>query len=508
MEESKLKNTQNEVLVVGSLYKNPDIYIEYGKVIKSKYDFEDEATRFFYDNFELMYKTFSQKFDETSINTFMSQESERLKTFRKYGGYKLIKEWCNLSEIENFKNYLEIVKKYSLLREYDRRGYNVEKIMSHPKFNILKANDIYKIIRSGADKISTEILSDDGIIAMNDGNVDFLNKCLIKPQMGLQIPFDLLNQMFRGLRLGKVFALGFLSNEGKTRLATFLACYIAFVKKEKVYFMANETSEDDIRACLLTTIINNDCFKNIHGVNVGKNEKEVVLGIYKDINGNILTRYTDGNGVYTESEEDFINRVKSNSPSYNNVLKIAQWLDSQQGNTIFFERLIDYSDGNLEFKIRKMNLSKGVKYFIYDTLKGYKDDTWSVLKQTTTMLSDLMGEINCCLWADIQLTDDSVYTDIFAFSSNNIANAKQMKHVLDHLILGKRLGKEEYSKYKIIPDADKCWGEVVPLDLDLSKKYYALKVDKNRSGDKDKIPIVEVDLDKNIWIEMGYLVKS
>ena len=92
----------------------------------------------------------------------MSQNADRLKTYRKYGGWKTISEWMNLANIEDFKNYFEIVKKYSLLREYHRRGYNVERIINHSKFNFMKASDIYKIIRSGADKISTQILSDEG----------------------------------------------------------------------------------------------------------------------------------------------------------------------------------------------------------------------------------------------------------------------------------------------------------------------------------------------------------
>jgi replicative DNA helicase len=375
----------------------------------------------------------------------------------------------------------------------------------------MKANDIYKIIRSGADKVSTEILSDDETVSMSNNNVTFVKKWLLKPQMGLEIPFKLLNEMFRGLRLGKMFALAFLSNEGKTRLAVLLASYIAFCKGEKVFMMANETDEDDIRACLLTTVINNDYFKEKHGIDIGKVEREIVLGVYKDDEGNLIQRYIDEvTGEYTEAEEDYLNRVNDNSSAYRKVLKVAEWLDSQEGNTIFFERLQDYSDTNLEFKVRKMTLSKGVKYFIYDTLKGYKDEQWSVLKQTTTMLSDLMGELKCCLWADIQLTDDSVYTDIFGFSSNNIANAKQLKHVLDHLILGKRLIKEEYHKYKIVPHKDEkvCWGEVTELDLDLNKTYYALKIDKNRAGNKDKIPILEVDLDRNTWYEVGYLIKA
>lgn len=508
-QQIQLTNISNEILCVGGLYKNPDLYIEYGKQIKSKYDFSDEATKFFYDNFEVMYKTFSQTIDENKMNTFMSQDKDNLKIYKHFGGYKTIKKWMDLSDTDDIKNYMDTLKKYSLLREYDRKGYNVDRIVSHSRFNLMKANDIYKIVRGGADKISTEILSDENTVAMNDNNVKFIKKWMLKPQMGLEIPFKLLNEMFRGLRLGKMFALAFLSNEGKTRLAVFLSAFIAFVKKEKVYFMANETDEDDIRACLLTTVVNNDCFKKLHGIDIGKVEREIVLGVYKDDNGNVLELNVDKEtGEVLETDEQYLERVYNSSTAYRNVLKVAEWLDSQEGNTIFFERLQDYSDENLEFKIRKMAISRGVKYFIYDTLKSYKDEQWSVLKQTTTMLSDLMGELKCCLWADIQLTDDSIYTDILSFSSNNIANAKQLKHVLDHLILGKRLIKEEYHKYKIVPDDNMVWGESSQIDLNLEKTYYALKIDKNRSGDKNKIPVLEVDLDKNIWIEVGHLIKA
>ena len=505
-EELKIYNVQNEMLLVGCIYKNANLYVENGKLIKSQYDFYDEVTSFYYDSFEIMYKTFTQTITENSINTFMSQDMDRLKAYRRYGGYKTIKRWTDLANTDDIKNYLEIVKKYSLLREYDKRGYNVAKIMNHPKFELLKANDIYKIIRAGADKVSTTIMAENESVIVSKGNQELVKRMLIKPQMGLEIPFTLLNEMFRGFRLGKIMALGFLSNEGKTRLATLLACFIAFCKGEKVYLMANETDEEDIRACILTTVINNDYFKDLHGIDIGKKEREIVLGLYKDDDGNLIQRKIDDFGDFEESEEEYIDRVYNSSQAYRNVLKIAEWMDQQENKSIFFQRLTDYSDENLEFEIRKMNIAHGVKYFIYDTLKGYKDDSWTVIKQTTTMLSDLASELKVCLWADIQLTDDSVYTDIFSFSSNNIANAKQLKHVLDHLILGKRLSKEEYCKYKIVLNENE-WG-MREKELDLGKTYYALKIDKNRSGSKDKIPVLEVDLDLNTWKELGYLVKS
>lgn len=505
--ENLMQNVQNEILFVGSFYKRPDLYVEYGRYIKSKYDLSDEVTKFLYDMFELYYKTFSQTIDEIKINTFMSQDKERLKLYKKYGGYKIIKTWMELSDDEDFKNYMEIVKKYSLLREFHRKGYNVEKIINHPKFNILKANDIYRIIRSGADKIGTIILSNEDSIIINENTQSTVKSWLLKPQMGMEIPFKTLNEMFRGMRLGKMFALGFLSNEGKSRLAILMAAYISLIKGEKTLVLANETSEEDLRACLLTSVINNEYFKQLHGIEIEKPEKEIVLGIYRDDNGNIIERYTNENGEFIESEEDYADRTYNTSTEYRKVMQVGQWIEEQTKNKIFFKALKDYSDDAIEFEIRKHQLVHGVKYIFYDTLKSYKDEQWSVLKQTTTMLSSLALEIGVFIWASIQLTDDSVYTDVFSFSSNNIANAKQLKHILDYLCLGKRIHKDEYHKYKYMSISD-AWGEPVETSLDLSKTYYALKVDKNRSGSKDRIPLLEVDLDHNTWIERGVLIKN
>ena len=507
MEGNLIQNVQNEIMLVGCLYKNTNLYVENCKMIKSKYDFSDPVTRFFYDSLDIMYTTFSQTINESNVNVFMSQDIDRLKTYRKYGGYKTINKWMTLSNEEDCKNYFNNVKKFSLLREYKNKEGIVDKIIKHPNFDKLNADDIYKTVRAWADKVSTVIMSNTDSVKMNQGNQDLVKKWLLKPQMGIEIPFKLLNEMFRGLRLGKVYGLGFLSNEGKTRLAILLTCYLCFVKKEKVFFMANETDEDDVRACMLTTVINNDYFKELHGVNITQAEKETVLGIYRDDNGSIIERYVDEEtGEYTETEEDYIKRVYNSSEAFQNVMEVANWIDSFENTYFFFERLTDYSDENLEFKIRNANLSKGRRYFVYDTLKCYREERWEVLKKTTTMLVDLMGELKCCLWADIQLTDDTIYVDIFSLSSMNIANAKQLKHVLDHLILGKRLSRDEYHKYKIVPNDD-SWGMDM-IDLDLKSVYYGLKIDKNRGGNKDKIPVLKVNLDLNTWEEVGYLVKA
>ena len=112
-----VSNITNEILVVGSVYKSPDLFIENGHNIRSKYDFHDESTKFFYDNAEIIYQTRSQKFNRSIISTYMAEDEERLSLYKKYGGWKLIESWMSLAVPENFAGYYEVLKKYSLLRE-------------------------------------------------------------------------------------------------------------------------------------------------------------------------------------------------------------------------------------------------------------------------------------------------------------------------------------------------------------------------------------------------------
>lgn len=501
-------NVQNEILLVGSLYKNPDIYVSYGTFMRSQYDFSDEATRFFYDMFELMYTTFSQTFDETKVNVFMSQDNDRLKKYKKFRGWKTISQWMELADEHDFKNYYNTVKKYSLVREYERNDYPVKRILSHKNFDKWTPQDIYKIIRSKADKINTVINANEESVELTKGTSKQVQKLLISPDMGLLMPWKLLNEMFRGCRLGKVYFNGFNSNEGKSRNLMLLAAYITLVLEEKFLLLSNEMDEEDLKNCLITTVINNPCFKELHGVDIQKCEKEIVLGIYHDDKGDVITRKMDDFGTFIESEEDYIERVYKTSEEYRKVLKVSEWIDRKKEGKLFFKDVgTDYSDEALEFEFRKHKMVYGIKYCGYDTMKGYRSDDWQVLKQSATRLKETMKELKMFCWAVFQLSDDAVFIDIFDLTSNQIANSKGMKHVVDVLMLGKRIPKEDYKKYQYMSN-DNSWGEPHLCDLNEKKTYFGLKIDKNRGGNKNFLPLFEINLDLNTWDNIGYLVKK
>ena len=145
--EHELKdcNVQAEILFVGSIAKDLDLIVNYSTFMRSKYDFSDPATKFFYDNLETYFLTFSQTLDETKMNVFMSQSEERLNLYKQYKGWKTLQRYMTLADENDIKNYFNTVKKYSLIREYGRNGFPVEKILSHRNFDKMSPNDIFVI---------------------------------------------------------------------------------------------------------------------------------------------------------------------------------------------------------------------------------------------------------------------------------------------------------------------------------------------------------------------------
>ena len=45
--ELELANVQSEMLVVGSFFKNPELYLTYSQSVVPQYDFSDKACEFF-----------------------------------------------------------------------------------------------------------------------------------------------------------------------------------------------------------------------------------------------------------------------------------------------------------------------------------------------------------------------------------------------------------------------------------------------------------------------------
>lgn len=516
-EENKIAlektNVQSELLFVGSMYKEPDLYLTYGGTTKSKYDLSDDATRFFYDLFEDYYLTFSQNFSENKMNNFATQNTERLKKYRAYGGWKTIKSMMDMSDPDDFKNIYNTVKKYSLIREYDRKGFSVDKILALKGFQYMGPNDIYRLIRSKADKINTEInVADEPIIMTNDVKKT-IDSYLTSPQLGTEIHWKGYNDYFRGLLPGNVLFQGFLSNEGKSRNIVNLIAYTVLFRKKKFMLLSNEMTYQATLNCFITTALNCKELKELHGVELLKPEKEITMGMYRDdITGEFLQRERDSDGNFTETEEHYLERVKA-TKEYKDVAKVAQWMEEQiEGRFYYTDITSDYSEEAIELEMRRAKLVYSCDYIALDTLKAYGEERWEQVKKLATKVTEITKELNLFTVCSFQLTDDSLFCDVFDLSSNNISAAKGIKHPADLLVLGKRIAPEEYQKYQYEPynrEEVKGWGcDDGPIDLDTKKFYFAIKIDKNRLSERNKVLLFEYNLNYNIWNNVGLLIKK
>ena len=172
--------------------------------------------------------------------------------------------------------------------------------------------------------------------------------------MGELFPWSMYNEMFFGCRLGKVIFQGFLSNEGKSRNLMLLAAYLTLAREQKFLLLSNEMDEEDLRNCLITTVVNNPEFQEFHNVKINKPEKEIVLGLYRDNEGKFIERLRNEDGMYIEDEDAFIERLKTTSDEYKKIVKIAEWIDEKRDGKLFFKDVgTDYSDEALEFEFRK-----------------------------------------------------------------------------------------------------------------------------------------------------------
>ena len=508
--ELELTNVQSEMLVIGSFFKEPTLYLTYSGSIVPKYDFSDKACEFLWQFFSDYYVSYSETFTEIKMNTFASMLPERLKEYKAHGGYKTIKELMDLADTNDFKNYFETFKKYSLLRAFHASGYDVSKILALKKFQALSSNDVCRLVRSKIDKVANQVQAIDEPSVLTENASSYIDKFLGAPSMGVHGPFPYMQKYYRGLLPGNVLMTGALSNSGKGRNLVYIIAYLVLVQKQKILLLANEMGEDSIKLNFLVTCINSPEIQELHGVKgISKPERELALGSFRDDNGNYIHRRMDEEGNYIESEEDYRNRVARTSSEYKKIQKIMQWVESESEGRFLFKNIgACYEDEVLELEIKKARTIYECDGVAYDTLKCSGVEDFAKLAATATKLTEWIHATNMYMIATFQLTDSAWDIPIERLNSQEIASSKRLMHVADQLQMWKHLTSEDKANYVYVTDDDDLgWGEPVEHELKEDKCYVGLRIVKNRVGSKNELICFEVNMDENVWKEVGVLKK-
>lgn len=494
----KLQNNSLEEKYIGILLDNPKLITKYYILHEDCY-FEDQELLNIYKSIiytegaaytpEIAKKGFNFSRDSLDVYDLKQKLKEKVQN-KKY----------NIEKI-----YTEIYKLFILRKSFLEEPVTdiQEKIVEIIDYNLYDKMSIEEV-KNAITQVSVTQKFKQAVL--NEKLTEFLESDENNLANGLTLPFPILSEVFKGIRKGETMAFAMPSNAGKSRFTINLAAYVALVHKKKVLVISNEMSEEKMKLCLLTTIINNKDIQKIHGYDIHKNETELLEFKFRPDNENEVK--TDENGFVLqeegESRKDFVNRLAGVSTEFNKIVAITNWVEKELNNSIYFINITDHTNDELQKVIMNYYYKEKIEYVFYDTLKT---DTANIgngeeIKRTATILSNIAQNYGIYICSTLQLTESS--TMPINLNINDLAVSRTVKEVLDTLCLLKQIVKEDLNKYEYsIQEVDTKFYDLKEYD-DPDVRYYACVVDKNRAGAKPKV-LFRLNLAYNYWEELGYL---
>lgn len=341
---------------------------------------------------------------------------------------------------------------------------------------------------------------------LNEGLTSFLQLGDNNLTNGLPLPFPILTKVFKGIRKGETMAFAMPSNAGKSRFTIDIAAHTALVHQKKVLIISNEMSEEKMRLCLITTILNNKAIQQVHGIEISKTEGELLEFKFRPDDPKKVKVDEEGFVVKEEKEKqkDFAKRLLEVSQEFRDVISITNWVNKQIKNSIYFINITDHTNDELKKVIMNYYYKEKIEYVFYDTLKT---DTANIgigeeLKKTATILSNIAQNFGIYICATLQLAEsDTLPVNL---TVNDLAVSRTVKEVLDTLSLIKQINRDNLQNYEYsLNEVDTKFFDLKKYD-DPDVRYYACVVDKNRAGAKPTL-LFRLNLAYNVWEELGYL---
>lgn len=494
----KLSNPKLEETYIGLLLSNPKLIVKYYILFENCY-FEDETLLDIYKS--ILY---------TESAAYTPEIAKRGYNFANgspeaYAIKHDLKEEYGSGKYDIEKVYVSISKLFTLRKSYIEEPLKeiqdkIVEIVDYELYNKMSVQEVKNAITqvSVTQKFKQAVL--------NNNLTDFLEKGDNNLTNGLSIPFPILSSTFKGLRKGETTAFAMPSNAGKSRFTIEIATYVALVHNKKVLVISNEMSEEKMKLCLITTILNNKDIQKIHGHKIRKSETELLEFKFRpDDPDNVEV---DENGFCIqgkdESKRDFVQRLLTISSEFNQIVEVTNWAQKQLSNSIYFINITDHTNDELQKVIMNYYYKEKIEYVFYDTLKT---DTANIgnaeeIKRTATILSNLAQNFEMFIFATLQLLEN--ITKPINLTINDLAVSKTVKEVLDTLCLIKQIPRDELDEYQYsLKEVDTTFYPLKKYD-DPDVRYYACVVDKNRAGAKPKV-VFKLNLAYNEWEELGYL---
>lgn len=351
--------------------------------------------------------------DEFAIDSYLSNFKEQYKIFQDNNGLDYLSSAREMSDISNYEYNYHRVRKYGLLRYYEKQGLDTRFIYDSTitdtnkaeaeqnKFDSYTEQDIVEMVEATfvinpsmkycSNSLSTDIQAADGMKELVAGLMEV-------PDVGLALNNEGLNTVSRGARLGCLFMRSCPQGGGKTRMATGDACkfavpyYYDLERKEFVYtgncepttIISTEMPVDEIQTLIMATVSK-------------VNEEHILYGTYEP-------------GEWE---------------------RVQQAIEYIESSPIYIVHLPDFSIEDVKNLIKKYNREFSVRYFFFD----YIHTSLRLMAEVNSRSGMGLKEHQLLLVFATELKTIAQQLDVFIFTASQLNGEAQTAQYKDQNLL-------------------------------------------------------------------------
>ena len=421
---SKYVDTTAVMQVIGSVFKNPGLLSQTDKYTITEEDFDSDFHKVAFGAIYKIYELGADKVTLENISDFLSIRPQSEAIFKQAKGEDWINQVAESAIPEAFDYYYSRLKKFSLLRAYDKCGIDVKFIYDPDNILDVKKRQIQE------DQLDTSSLGDiankiDGMIEeikmtyvdgaygkasqAGEGIVDLIDRLKQYPEVGVPLYGPLINTVTRGARLKKFYLRSAATGVGKSRTLIADACNFAcnMIYDEMFGWIKNGTKQPTL---FITT------------EQELEETQTMMLAFLSNVNEEHIL-----NGKYEGNEEERVReaaKILADSPLY-------------------VEELPDFSLKDIENTIKKNIRDNGVMYicldYIHTSMKileeitkrsgGVKLREDNILFMLSIRLKDLCNQYGIFIESATQLNGD--YVESETPDQNLLRGAKSIADKID-----------------------------------------------------------------------------
>lgn len=495
----ELSNIKLEHIYMGMLLNDPKQIVKYYFKFEECY-FEDPAVLNAYKSV-LFTEGGAYSSEEAKANFNFARDNEESYKFKMQLKEEMANKNYNMEKVYISLKKLFVLRKSYLAIPIKSIQDKVVEITQYILYDKMSVEEVESAIQqvNDTEKFKRSVLTSDltSFLEMGDNNL----------RNGLPLPFPIMTKVFKGIRKGETMAIAMPSNSGKSRITIDIAAHIALVHKKKTLIISNEMSEEKMKLCLITTMINNKAIQEMHGQKGLKiTEGELLEFKFRPDDPKSTDVDEDGYIIKHDGEKqgEFVKRLLKESSDFKRIVAVTEWANKEIGNSIYFINITDHTNDELKKVIMNYYYKEQIEYVFYDTLKTdiANIGNGEEVKKTATILSNLAQNFDMYICSTLQLAESNTLP--VNLNVNDLSASRTVKEVLDTLSLMKQINRDTLQNYEYsLEEVDTKFYDL-KKEKDPDVRYYACVIDKNRAGAKPTL-VFKINLAYNIWEELGYL---